>query len=87
MDSVDYMSRRYPADQAKTLSLVDVDNPTILEDVLDTLLYEIEDYSEDLFNIHEASSWLNTDVSQSDTEYYIRQVHSGRRIHSRAKRT
>ena len=72
---------------SQTLSLVYVDNPAALEDVLDTLLYENEDYSEDLFNVHEASSWLNTDVSQSDTAYYIRQVHSGRRIHSRAKRT
>jgi hypothetical protein len=56
MCSVDYMTHRYPDDQAKTLSLVDVDNLTVLEDVLDTLLYENEDYGEDLFNVHEASS-------------------------------
>ena len=72
---------------SQTLSLVYVDNSAALEDVLDTLLYENEDYSENLFNVHEASSWLNTDVSQSDTKYYIRQVHSGRSIHSRPKRT
>ena len=42
--------------QSQTLSLVYVDNPAALEDVLDTLLYENEDYSEDLLNVYEASS-------------------------------
>ena len=63
------------------------DNFTVLEDLLDMLLFSNEDYDGIVCKV-DSETLEQQDVDVKHTpEYYIKQVHGGRKFHRGAKRT
>ena len=75
-------SRMHPNDPTTTLALMKDDNLTVLEDVLDILSCNNNDYDGDVFNVESRS---DTDVTHT-SKYHIKQVHGGKRFHGCERR-